>query len=342
MLLYFGTIITKWPPDRVQLGTATSTSWGHTHYVIKPQSELKLRLRSFWFPIHEVSAADDMNHFLGYSWRSEGTALQFSQVEGVATSIKPAEAMTLEEILKHTNYTEHDIFSTDYLIVAPRWNKDLEILREWYLELPGFGYSGCYEDYVFPKPQYICGAPQIVARPSDIPDEMFRQYRSELTPEAMEKLDEYNVKMTLYFEQYEQFIQSLDPPNMEVELLPQTKRTPELLARIERTNELAAKILERAKQPDSTFSQNMVEFIQLRGFLVDMRYAENLEAEKMAFQKLIDFVDESQDKELWIDFLYDVGLGSIGHSDYFHLEKVEDYRTRFAERFQIPKRGLFE
>ena len=135
------------------------------------------------------------------------------------------------------------------------------------------------------------------------------------TPEELEK------KRRPFYDAYGKFFVSME------------NRTPESLARIERTNELAAQILERAKQPDSTISQNMIEFIQLRGFLVDMRYAENPEAEKAGFEKLMDFVEKAKDKKLWISFLEEVGFWSIYHRTHFPYEKVEQYRKLFGARF---------
>jgi len=93
--------------------------------------------------------------------------------------------------------------------------------------------------------------------------------------------------------------------------------------RIKRTDALTAKILERAKQPNSTISQNMVEFIQLRGFLVDMRYAESPEAEKVAKDKLMDFIEQSHDKELWLPFLEEVGFPSIVNCPHFPYAEYE-------------------
>ena len=110
-------------------------------------------------------------------------------------------------------------------------------------------------------------------------------------------------------------------------------RTPALLARVKRTNELAEKILERAKQSNSTISQNMAEFIQLRGFLVDIRYAENHESEQAAFDKLVKFVGDAKDKELWIKFLDEAGFWSIVNYTHFKPENVEQYRKKFREHF---------
>ena len=96
---------------------------------------------------------------------------------------------------------------------------------------------------------------------------------------------------------------------------------------------IAEKILERAKQPDSTISQNMVEFIQLRGFLVEIRYAENPDAEQAAFDKLVNFVENAKDKDLWLEFLDEIGFGSIVNYTNFNPEKVQHYRKQFAEHF---------
>ena len=108
-------------------------------------------------------------------------------------------------------------------------------------------------------------------------------------------------------------------------------------------NDLASQIIERSRQPDSTISQNMVEFIQLRGFLVDMRYAENERAEQAAFEKLLDFVDTARDKELWIRFLDEIGFYSIMHHTHFPSRKVEHYRELFIKRFhEVKNTGLIE
>jgi len=87
----------------------------------------------------------------------------------------------------------------------------------------------------------------------------------------------------------------------------------------------------------------MVEFIQLRGFLVDMRYAENERAEQAAFEKLLDFVDTARDKELWIRFLDEIGFYSIMHHTHFPSRKVEHYRELFIKRFhEVKNTGLIE
>jgi ribosomal protein S8 len=107
-------------------------------------------------------------------------------------------------------------------------------------------------------------------------------------------------------------------------------RTPELLQRINRTKELEAELL---KLPDSELSRNMKEFIKLRGYLVDIRFAENDKEEKKAFNNFVTFIDKSKDKKLWIRFVDEIAFGSIADDKYFSYKKVENYRKRFAEKF---------
>jgi len=47
------------------------------------------------------------------------------------------------------------------------------------------------------------------------------------------------------------------------------------------------------------------------------------------------FVDTSHDKQLYIDFIYGIGLNSIMNYKYFSPINVENYKKLFAERFQI-------
>jgi len=56
--------------------------------------------------------------------------------------------------------------------------------------------------------------------------------------------------------------------------------------------------------------------------------------------QLMDFVDQSQDKELWVPFFHENGLFSIRNNDHFPWKKVNQYTERFAERFRIPKRSV--
>ena len=82
--------------------------------------------------------------------------------------------------------------------------------------------------------------------------------------------------------------------------------------------------------PDSEILTNMKELIQLRRLFVDMRYAENEEMEETAFRKLMDFIENAQDKELWRVFTYEVGFYGILNQTHFSGEKM----------VQIPASGI--
>jgi hypothetical protein len=120
-------------------------------------------------------------------------------------------------------------------------------------------------------------------------------------------------------EKFQKFVESL------------RTRTPELLKRLKRTNELAAELL---KLPDSELSQNMKEFIQLRGLLVDIRFAEDEKAEENAFNELITFVNKAKDKKLWIKFVGEIAFDSLHDDKYFPRKKIDDYRKRWIEKFE--------
>lgn len=116
------------------------------------------------------------------------------------------------------------------------------------------------------------------------------------------------------------------------------ERNTEVINRIVRTNELAEKLL---KLPDSELSQNMKEFIQLRRFLVDMRFAESPDKEEKAFEELVSFVDKSKDKAIWISLVSDCVLGGVWcdgdstflYDDQMTYRKMWNYRNRFNKKF---------
>jgi hypothetical protein len=185
--------------------------------------------------------------------------------------------------------------------ILPRSEDELRLLQEWYMELPTAVSIGSWTmENVFAHPCYVRNAPFAI--------------------ESFDLEELWDKRRPLYEAQSVFFTSMIT-------------RTPESLARIKRTNELTAQILELAKQPDSTISQNMVEFIQLRSFLIDMRYAENPNAEQDAFNGLVKFVENAKDKELWLKFLDEIGFGSILYDTHFPLAKIRQYRKLFSDHF---------
>lgn len=191
--------------------------------------------------------------------------------------------------------------------VLPRSPEVTNLIQAWYLELPLTSNAYRWTPYsTFSHPFHARNSPFKVS--GEPPNELY------------EKRKPLN-------DAYHEFFTSM------------LTRTPEMEQRIKRTNELAAELL---KLPDEELSRNMKEFIQIRGFLVNMRYAENEEAEKKAFGKLMAFVEKSQDKALWVNFIYEVALENIQNSNHFPQNKVESYRGRFAEQFPMVRNELLK
>lgn len=181
------------------------------------------------------------------------------------------------------------------ITVKPRSQKTLNLLQEWFLELPTSADMMWQEKFMFCHPFYARSSP----------------YDTKI-----HSLQERNTKRGPHYDGMRTFFTSLKT------------RTPEVEKRIKKTNELASELL---KLPDSELSTNMKEFIQLRGFLVDMRYAEDGDAEKAAFDGLCTWLESTHDKELWVKLLNEIGFDSIFHHEYFLWPKVERYKKQFQE-----------
>jgi hypothetical protein len=195
------------------------------------------------------------------------------------------------------------------LVVRPRTNEILDILRTWYRELP----YRCNPKLVplFVDYSYARNSPHL-----QIPVEY--DIAGRVVKPTLKDRESLSSLRQEFYVAFKEFVKSL------------RTRTPELLSRIKRTKELETELL---KLPDSELSQNMKEFIKLRGYLVDIRFAENETAENNAFDDLVKFVDKSKDKELWIQFVEEVAFDSIFDAEYFPYKKVQNYRKRFAEKF---------
>ncbi|MCL2623195.1 MAG: hypothetical protein FWD31_05945 [Planctomycetaceae bacterium] len=253
----------------------------------------------------EIDISVDFKRIKMWSFVVVSSSEKFEMVDSI-------DAIRFSKIEEHGYRVPDTIILRTHLRVQQRPKNEFELIRAWFLEAPS-NYKSWFPEPLFELIQFDRDSPM--------------RHSKELLKEGGMRRMQWLVDLDRLNE-YKEFVNII------------LQRNDYSLARIERTNELAAQILERAKQPNSTISQNMVEFIQLRGFLVDMRYAENEEAEEAAFQGLMDFVDQSQDKELWVPFFHEIGLSSIQNFDHFPWQKVFQYCDRFAERFQIPKRGV--
>ena len=321
--------ILSWRGEDYDNCEGTMTKWGIVHMFpgkpVKPGETMAFLVRMVWLPQPEFAQDKQTKELL--QWGNKGK--QDYHVQFDAWLYHAAYRITSRPRHdKHSNPLYRKDFPVDELSfnefeakgykwvntinnpkcpvrIFPRSQEELKLLQEWYLELPTE--ASIYHwtmEHVFAHPFHVRDSP--FKMPNASPLELRRK---------REPLEEA----------YRAFFKSMET------------RTPESLARIKRTNDLASQIIERSKQPNSTISQNMVEFIQLRGFLVDMRYAENEQAEQAAFEKLMNFVDTAKDRELWIQFLDEIGLYSIMHQTHFPSRKVEHYRELFAKRFPEVK-----
>jgi ribosomal protein S8 len=216
------------------------------------------------------------------------------------------------------NSREYKISTSELLktsvIVSPRKTETLDMLRAWYRELPTGGYNSELGTPLFIDYSYAQNSPNLIPVEYDISGRVVK-------PTLNDGEGLYLLRRKSYTK-FKQFVESL------------RTRTPELLQRIKRTKELETELL---KLPDSELSQNMKEFIQLRGYLVDLRFAENEKDEENTFNKFVTFIEKSKDKKLWIRFVDEIALKSILDNEYFSNEKVESYRKRLNEKFAKPE-----
>jgi hypothetical protein len=189
--------------------------------------------------------------------------------------------------------------------VKQRNEQTYKLLRDWYKEMPG---SNLWTDGVlFSYVHHDRNSPYYV-------DDNVSTHE-ELSNELRQRRDN-NRNFAQISDEFEKTA---------------TTRSEFVIKRINHTNELAAKLL---KLPDSELSQNMKEFIQLRGLLVDIRFAEDEKAEEIAFNELITFVNKAKDKKLWIKFVGEIAFDSILDYQYFPRKKIDTYRKRWIEKFE--------
>ena len=289
---------------------------------VKPGETMEFHVRMLWLPLLEFAHNEPAKELLQLTRQDEkdfSVRCRVSYREACLSVYRPRFDKN-NRFLNRENFPADGFFLSELeskgydtrscddelqctIRIRPRSEEELKLLQDWYLELPTTALADQWTmEHIFAHPYHVNGSPFKMESPT--PFELGR------------KREPFN-------DIYRKFFTSLET------------RTPESLARIKRTNELATQILTRAKQPNTTVSQNLVEFIQLRSFLVDMRYSENEKAEKVAFEKLTDFVEKAKDKELWIKFLDEIGFYGIANHKAFPYEKAESYRKLFGVRFGL-------
>ncbi|MDR1479741.1 MAG: hypothetical protein LBJ00_12480, partial [Planctomycetaceae bacterium] len=263
-------------------------------------SQKNFDFRMFWLPLPS-QPGDLLATELEQILKNESRKIVFTrtnadQMLAVTSAVKGLSATDELSIL-------FDQIHVD-IVVKHRKNTILTTLREWYNEVPSNMWNviqgrGC-SARIFAGYEYATGSPL---------EKIVNKYDYYSQPN-LKRYSKLHKDRQPFKKEYESFAFLL------------RTRTPELLARIKRTKELEAELL---KLPDSELSQNMKEFIQLRGHLVDIRFAENAAEENKAFDNFVTFIDKSKDKELWIRFVIEIGFNSIVDHEYFPYKKAEDY-----------------
>ena len=277
-----------------------STEYPARHYLLKPQEESVIYFFAFWMPVPD-HPADQEAEMLRQRIGDTGETFVFKTEVQLRSGFSTGndDARNVWKMLPE-NDSIYPLETT--ITVKPRTENELSLLRNWFQEIPYTnGSHGRMPHNLFAHSFHVHGSPYHVQANSP---------------------EEYQKKREPLYKKMLEFFKSMET------------RTPESLARIKRTNELASALL---KLPDSELSTNMKEFIQLRGFLVDMRYAENEEMEKAAFEKMCEFVAEAKDKELWTQLVTEIGFASIQHHEYFPYMKVEEYKKLFRDRFDVNR-----
>ena len=194
------------------------------------------------------------------------------------------------------------------LRILPRPMEETTLLQQWYLEIPTTKSSACWTmEHIFAHPFHALQSPWKMDVPGDGTGE--RPSR-----EAVEERKNRSREYRSFFADME-------------------TRTPELESRIARTKELEAEIVRRASDPDSTISLVTMEFVQLRGLLVDLRYAEDDTARDAAFDTMLAWLKTAEHQTLWVDLLDSTGLDSLQNQKYFPSEWVQNYREKLREAF---------
>ena len=245
----------------------------------------------------EISVKIDMKKVVKESQEVNWNYIRF-QSESEKQQFK--DAIPFSKITEYGYSVPESIDIRESLKIRPRPQEEYELIRKWYHAIPTEHTNWDRVDELFPESLFDPDAPFNI-----LEENRWNNIDSSL--DWLKESRDYRKRMF--------------------------SRSEYSLERIRKSKELASQLIADSQSRDSTISQNMVEFIQLRGLLVEMRYAENEEMEKAAFEKLCEFVMASKDKELWTQFVTEIGFASIQHHEHFPYTKVDKYKNLFRESF---------
>ncbi|MDR1477522.1 MAG: hypothetical protein LBJ00_01110 [Planctomycetaceae bacterium] len=331
-------------PDRVSaklypgiVGIAKSSLPETTTVLIESKSQKQVLFNMYWLPVLGVKNDRDINDITdaiysscfeipeaghasvasrsGCSWakpiahtgsgiKTDGTSFDFSSTMSIRwlDNTDGIPDHFLNQFTKKYFVEKNKIISNGKIRVKLRSDAVLKLLREWYAELP----IGIWES-------------------SEIFVRVGAARKTALTIPEANPTNSKTTDQSKEYHEYHRLYESIKT------------RTPEVDSRIKRTDELAVELL---KLPDSELSPNMKEFIQLRKFLVDIRYAENTAKEQQAFDNLVTFVNNSKDKNVWIPLVRDCVFGVVWRDMHglILFDKEMTYRKLWRYRSQFNKK----
>ena len=238
------------------------------------------------------------------------------------------------------------------LTIHPRPKEEYALLHQWFLEIPEtVDQSSWHYGGVFVHPLHASRSPLKVTpnlqgeepqefrefRPSTYErHQEFLKYLGKMkrdTPSEIKRFESTRNNFKPQFEVYKiSEYRHLRREEYGVFFASMKARTPEAEQRIARTKELEVELLKRAEDDHATISPTMKEFIILRGFLVDLRYAENREAQQATFDKLLDWVATTQTPRLWTKYLKWIVLNDDSPTDVLPPEDFDNYREKLDNR----------
>jgi len=286
--------------------------------VVSPGETVEICYRPIWIPQPDMKGDHFRKDFASRFQREQTVTLRFrvnltNMMFGPNWSVEKNEYLPWEEVrawrretsdavpgyyLREHGYSPQLFTAETTLKILPRATKEYDLIRAWYQEIPGF--------YVWNDNTLF----QFVDYDRDSP--FFTT-----AGQGREKAGPFWLS---HQKEHADFVQKT------------LTRNDFTLQRIAKSKELEAEIVRLSQEPDTTISQSMKEFVQLRGFLVDMRYAEN---DETAFEKLMDFVDGTQNETLWVKLLDEIVFHYIRNDCGFKADNVKHYREQFVKRFQI-------
>jgi hypothetical protein len=280
-------------------------------YSLTPGEEMVFSIKTFWLPRPEhltFSQAKTIRKCLS----NDAIVIALNSYTGLFNAwrhtIKDTRkkytdsVMSWEDLRKlgYVSYPYESEFVYSTINVSDTDEKRLAAIQKWFCELPSTTDMHSWNGYgFFVNPYYTRQSPYYI--------------KTELPPVERE------LARSKHEEEYKIFYYSMESLSSEIK------------ERIRQTNQYADDLL---KLPDSELSPHMKEFIVLRGFLVELRYADENELSRdKVFDKIVNWIKTSKFKTTWVLVLKESGLPSIENVNHFPQQIVNDYINKLSKIF---------